>query len=158
MFKSALLALFLLLTGVTRAQYLEYSQMMEVLDNARDTSAVSEYLFGKGFILNSKEDGELGFSVIYEALGTDDDYFVGLHEDSENGIYTVIEYTKNPVRWDAYIRTAKRNDFAFSGMKDLENGVTSFTYMKGELLMGLYIFKDEDGVRYKFSFTREVTE
>jgi len=158
MFKTAFLALFLLVTGVIQAQYLEYSEMMEVLDKARDTSAVSRYLTEKRFILNSAEAGELGYNLLFEAIGTDDDYFVGLYEDRENGIYTVIEYTKNPGRWDAYIRAAKRNDFALSGMKDHGDGVNSFTYMKGEMLMSLWIFKKEDGARYQFSFSKEIVE
>ncbi len=158
MIKRSVITLLLLATTSVNAQYLDYTEMIEVLEKASDTSAVNGYLTARGFILNSVETGESGYKLLYEAVGTGDEYFVGLYEDKENDIFTVIEYTKNPSRWDAYIRAAKRNDFALTGMNDAGDGVTSFKYMKGELLMSLWIFKEEEGVRYQFSFSKERSE
>ncbi len=154
MFKIALLVMFLLVQAVSFAQYLEYEEMMEVLDVAADTSATTKYMLAKKFIVNSIDEGEAGLGMVFESPVKDDDYFIGVYEDKTNGFYTIIEYTRNPARWDAYIRTAKRNDFAFSAMKNIEEGVTYFTYTKGEMLMGLMVIRSETGVKYQFSFTR----
>lgn len=155
-FKRSLITLILLASTAVNAQYLGYSEMMEVLEKARDTSAVSGYLTARGFLLNSVDNGEPGYNILYEAVGTDDEYFVGLYEERENAIFNVIEYTRNASRWDEYIRATKRNDFMLTGMKDHGAGVTSFKYMKGETLMSLWIFKEEDGIRYQFSISKEL--
>jgi len=154
MFRKAVLILFLLVPGVSFAQYLEYDEMMEVLDVAADTAKISAIITSKGFVLNSVAEEETGISIVFESLHKSDNYFVGIYEDKANGFFTIIEYTDNPQRWDNYIRVAKLNDFAFSAMKDLGEGATYFTYLKGEMLMGLLVRKSDGGSKYQFSITR----
>jgi len=154
MIKKYLFAFVLLVSIPGFGQYLSFSEMNKILDFGKDTSGIDLYMMGKGFLLNTQSSDTNGFSIIYESLFDGDDYFVGLFEDHQNNQFTVIEYTKSHGRWEVYINGAKENGFVFSGMKKPAEDSTYFTYLKEELLLGLLVKKNEDGVKYQFSFTR----
>ena len=154
MFQRYLAVLIFLVSIPSFGQYLSYGEMTKLLDFKSDTSLIKGEMAGKGFYLNREESDTNGFSLVFESPLESDEYFVGVFEDRKNDMYTVIEYTKNPTRWEAYIAASKENGFIFSGMKNPAEGTTYFTYMKDEMLMGLLVKRETEGTKYQFSFTR----
>ncbi|MBN8545459.1 MAG: hypothetical protein J0L60_04920 [Ignavibacteria bacterium] len=143
-----------LVTMPSFGQYLSYGEMTKLLDFKSDTSLIKSEMAGKGFYLNTDDSDSNGFRLVFESPLESDDYFVGVFQDLKNDMYTVIEYTKNHIRWEAYITASKENGYIFSGMKNPAEGTTYFTYMKDEMLMGLLVRRDSEGTKYQFSFTR----
>lgn len=154
------LFVFLFSCGVSNAQYLEFDDFAKLLDIAEDRAEVHKFMIMNGFefynleYITDEEDDEddtTHYKVDYYKKMYDDEYYIRVIGDTEEDIYTIMEFSDNEDRSMYFAAVLSAAGLEPVDEWEKRDGSEGFEFETSDYMMTISRVPDDDGtVRYHF--------
>ena len=155
-----ILFVFILGFSTSNAQYLEFNNFIKLLDIAESREEVHKYLILNGFefknldyIIDEEddEDDTTHFKVDYFKKMANDEYFIRVIGDTEEDIYTIMEFSDNEDRSMYFASVLAAEGLEPVDQWEKRDGSEGFEFETDDYMMTISKVPDEDeSIRYHF--------
>lgn len=154
------LFIFLFSSGVAIAQYLEFDDFAKLLDIAENRAEVNKYMVMNGFEFynleyiiddGDDEDDTTHYKVDYFKKMHDDEYFIRVIGDTNEDIYTIMEFSDNEDRSMYFASVLASEGLEPVDQWEKRDGSEGFEFETYDYMMTISKVPDNDAsIRYHF--------